>query len=172
MTCFAIVHLCWETEGWWRWVLVSLDGVAPSQIVCVCLCESCSIKSRSSLLAPVYPGGPGKRAVKWFCVCMCVCWETERMFWIQLNVWHAKRTGHSSISVKWLIATDCLYPHLPHCLYHITAITAVSILQLLSHCTSMRYWSRNKILPMQVEYVTLKTDTQMVTIITTNKNWN
>ena len=29
----------------------------------------CTIKSRSSLLAPAHPGGPGKRAV----VCVCVC---------------------------------------------------------------------------------------------------
>jgi len=28
----------------------------------------CTIKSRSSLLAPAHPGGPGKKAVKWlFC---------------------------------------------------------------------------------------------------------
>ena len=26
-----------------------------------------TIKSRSSLLAPAHPGGPGKRAVKWLC---------------------------------------------------------------------------------------------------------
>jgi len=25
----------------------------------------CTIKSRSSLVAPAHPGGPGKRAVKW-----------------------------------------------------------------------------------------------------------
>jgi len=24
--------------GWWRWALVSLDGVAPSRMVSVCLC--------------------------------------------------------------------------------------------------------------------------------------
>jgi len=34
----------------------------------------CTIKSRSSLLAPAHPGGPGKRAVKWLCVlCVTVC---------------------------------------------------------------------------------------------------
>ena len=35
----------------------------------------CTINSRSSLLAPTHPGGPGKRAVKqlWVCVCVCVC---------------------------------------------------------------------------------------------------
>jgi len=32
----------------------------------------CIIKSRISLLAPAHPGGPGKRAVKWLCVCVCV----------------------------------------------------------------------------------------------------
>ena len=30
----------------------------------------CTIKSRSSLLAPSHPSGPGKRAVKQLCVCM------------------------------------------------------------------------------------------------------
>ena len=30
----------------------------------------CTMKSRSSLLAPAHPGGPGKRAVKWLCVCV------------------------------------------------------------------------------------------------------
>jgi len=31
------------------------------------LISPCIIKSRSSLLAPTHPGGPGKRAVKWLC---------------------------------------------------------------------------------------------------------
>jgi len=29
----------------------------------------CTIKSRSFLLAPAHPGGPGKRVEKWLCVC-------------------------------------------------------------------------------------------------------
>jgi len=52
-------------------VLVSPDGVAPAGwSVCLPLLISpCTIKSRSSLLAPAHPGGPGKRAVKWlWCV--------------------------------------------------------------------------------------------------------
>ena len=32
----------------------------------------CTIKSRSSLLAPAHLGGPGKGAVKRLCVCVCV----------------------------------------------------------------------------------------------------
>jgi len=32
-----------------------------------------NLKSRSSLLAMAQPDGPGKRAVKRLCVCMCVC---------------------------------------------------------------------------------------------------
>ena len=52
--------------GWCRWALVSLDGVALSQMVSVSASVNlpCTIKSRSSLLAPAHPGGPGKRAVK------------------------------------------------------------------------------------------------------------
>jgi len=54
--------------------LISRDGVAPSHIVCVSayVIFPCTIKCRKSfLLAPVYPDGPGKRAIK--CLwCMCV----------------------------------------------------------------------------------------------------
>jgi len=32
----------------------------------------CTMKSRSSFLAPAHPDGPGKRAVKRVCVCVCV----------------------------------------------------------------------------------------------------
>ena len=52
--------------------MVSPDGMALSRIVCVSQCLPllifpCTIKSRSSLLAPAHPGGPGKRAVKRLC---------------------------------------------------------------------------------------------------------
>jgi len=43
--------------------MVSPDGMAPSQMVGVSASVNL-IKSRSSLLAPVHPGGPGKRAIK------------------------------------------------------------------------------------------------------------
>jgi len=29
---------CKKVGGWWRWALVSPDGVVPSQIVCVSAC--------------------------------------------------------------------------------------------------------------------------------------
>jgi len=48
----------WDYGGWWRWALVSPDGVSPSP------------KSWSSLLAPAQPGGPRKGAVKRLCVCV------------------------------------------------------------------------------------------------------
>jgi len=47
---------CKKYGGWWRWALItSPGGVAPIPS---------TIKSRSSVLAPAHPGGPGKRAVK------------------------------------------------------------------------------------------------------------
>ena len=48
--------------GWWRWALVSPVGVSASVNLPL------HHKSRSSLLPPAHPGGPGKRAVKRLCV--------------------------------------------------------------------------------------------------------
>ena len=50
--------------------LVWMEGRPAGRSVCLpLLIFSCTIKSRSSLLAPTHPGGPGKRAVNWLCVC-------------------------------------------------------------------------------------------------------
>ena len=52
-----LVRMEWHPAGW---------------SVCLPLLISpCTIKTRSSLLAPAHPGGPGKRAVNG-CVCVCV----------------------------------------------------------------------------------------------------
>jgi len=57
--------VCKKYGGWWRWALVSLDGVAPNQMVSVSASVNLPLhESRSSLLAPAHLGGPGKRAVK------------------------------------------------------------------------------------------------------------
>jgi len=74
-----LVRMEWRPSGW-----------------SVCLPLSifpCTIKSRSSLLAPAHPAGPGKRAVKrlwwWFlaqCETMQLVWETcsnISFFWLQ-----------------------------------------------------------------------------------------
>ena len=60
-------HVYCGRVWWWRWALVSPDDVASSQMVDVStlLIFPCSMKSRSSLLIPVHPGGPGKWTVKW-----------------------------------------------------------------------------------------------------------
>jgi len=52
--------------GWWRWALIGPDGVVPSRMVGVSASVNLPLhhKSRSSLLAPAHPDGPGKRAVK------------------------------------------------------------------------------------------------------------
>jgi len=51
--------------GWWRWALISRDGVAPSWMVGVSVSVNLPLycKSRSYLLAPAHLDGPGKRAV-------------------------------------------------------------------------------------------------------------
>jgi len=47
-------------------LLVRMEWCPAGWSVCLpLLILPCTIKSRSSLLAPAYPGGPGKRAVKW-----------------------------------------------------------------------------------------------------------
>jgi len=55
-------------------LLISPDGVAPSQIVGVSayVIFPCTIKVQKILLAPAHLGSPGKRAVKQLCVCVCV----------------------------------------------------------------------------------------------------
>jgi len=60
--------------GWWRWALVGPDGVAPSRMVGVSASVNRPLhhKSRSSLLAPAHPRGPGKRAVKMVVVVVVV----------------------------------------------------------------------------------------------------
>jgi len=59
--------------GWWRWALVSPDGVAPSRMVSVSASVNLPLhhKVQKFFLAPAHLGGPGKRAVKWLCVCVC-----------------------------------------------------------------------------------------------------
>jgi len=54
----------WEDGGGGHW-LVRMEWRPAGWSMCLPLLISpCTIKSRSSLLAPAHPGGPGKRAVK------------------------------------------------------------------------------------------------------------
>jgi len=54
--------------------LVRIEWCPAEWSVCLpLLIIPCTIKSRSSLLAPAHPGGPGKRAVKRLCVYVVYC---------------------------------------------------------------------------------------------------
>jgi len=51
--------------------LVGMEWHPAGWLVCLpVLIFPCTIKSRSSLLAPAHPGGPGKRAIKWLWLCV------------------------------------------------------------------------------------------------------
>jgi len=57
-----------EDDGGWHW-LVWMEWRPARWSVCLSLLIfPCTIKSRSSLLAPAHPGGPRKRAIKRLCV--------------------------------------------------------------------------------------------------------
>ena len=61
----------WRDGGGGHW-LVRMEWHPAGWSVCLpLLVFPCTIKSRSSILAPAHPGGPGKRAVKRLCVCVC-----------------------------------------------------------------------------------------------------
>jgi len=54
----------WGDGGGGHW-LIRMEWRPAGWSVCLpLLITPCTIKSRSSLLAPAHPGGPGKRAVK------------------------------------------------------------------------------------------------------------
>jgi len=63
-------------DGGGHW-LVRLEWCPVGWLVCLhLLMFPCTMKSRSSVLALAHPGGPGKRAIKWMCVCLCVTAES------------------------------------------------------------------------------------------------
>jgi len=68
VTVHCVPHLCFIHLGqWWRWALVSLDGVAPSRIVSVSASVNLPLHHEVQKFS-----GPGKRAVKrlwwrWWC---------------------------------------------------------------------------------------------------------
>jgi len=57
---------CKNMGGWWRWALLSADGVAPSRMVGVSASVNLPLHHRvqKCLLAPAHPGDPGQRAIK------------------------------------------------------------------------------------------------------------
>ena len=79
----------------------SPDRVAPSQIVCVSLhllIFPCTMKFRSSLLAPAHPGDPRKRAVKWLW-CVAVVVINDRATTTTTILWPLYRTTFSALTL-------------------------------------------------------------------------
>jgi len=58
-----------KNGGWWKWALVSPDGVAPSGMVGVFASANLPLhhEVQKFIMAPAHPGGPGKMVVVvWF----------------------------------------------------------------------------------------------------------
>jgi len=62
--CFPISVIIMGDGGSGHW-LVRMEWRPARWSVSASVNLPCTIKSRSSLLVPAHPGGPGKRAVKW-----------------------------------------------------------------------------------------------------------
>jgi len=73
VNCLNVTRDVCMYVGHW---LVRMEWLPAGWSVCLpLLIFLCTIKSKSSLLAPSHPGGPGKRAIKrlWWVVCVYVC---------------------------------------------------------------------------------------------------
>jgi len=101
---FRVCQFTQKYGGWWRWALVSPDGVSPSRMVGVPPSVNLRLhhKSRSSLLALAHLGGPRKRAVKWLCVCQftqplhlttsVAAWGDTAVCWLANSRWRLLKT--------------------------------------------------------------------------------
>jgi len=79
-------------RGWWRWAIVRMEWRPAGLSVCLpLLIFPCTIKSRSSLLAPAHLGVPEKRAVKRL-------WFYERQIVDSGFYWYKRWWGGSGIS--------------------------------------------------------------------------
>ena len=120
--CFILYNThCWlgdrkgirpvKNGGWWRWHwLVRMEWRPAGWLVCLpLLIFPCTIKSRSSLLAPAHPGGPGKRAVKRLCCVWCVVvLQYLQVCWFVLGF--VVLVSVSSVPC-WVIVCDMTFMH-------------------------------------------------------------
>jgi len=92
-----------EDGGGGHW-LVRMEWRLARWLVCLSLLIfPCTIKSRSSLLAPAHPGGPGKRAVKRLWCGVCGIWLTQDANDIQMQYHRLNFTERSELLYKWTI---------------------------------------------------------------------
>ena len=76
---------CKKTEWWGAWVVICLERRADlhmTQLMPLPLTVSCfsKIQIGFTFLVPAHPGSPGKRAVKWVCVSVCISDTIGRAF--------------------------------------------------------------------------------------------
>jgi len=74
-----MVRTCFK-KGW-EWLGENAQIMKWGCTTCLpLLIFPCTIKSRSSLLAPAHPGGPRKRAIKW--LWWWVMWPSPQTLWV------------------------------------------------------------------------------------------
>ena len=94
----SVLWRCWlgGRKGIWHW-LVQMEWHPAGWSMCLpLLIFPCTIKSRSSVLAPAHLGGRGKRAVKrsW--------WMWSLMWMERMSYWFSERYDSRILIVVWL----------------------------------------------------------------------
>jgi len=123
---------CKKMGGWWRWALVSPDGVAPSRMVSVSASVNLPVhhKVQKSLLAPAHPGGPGKRAVKW------LWWWCDSDFLMLLSFIHCRGT-------EWRVICWCGVKKLHSNVRYIVCVILCSAYTLVLVPNYTAWWQRH-----------------------------
>jgi len=98
----------------------------------------CTIKSRSSLLAPAQPGSPGKRAVKWLWWWWCH-WFYHLLLQYCTTYYWAISHYYVDAACSCRQSSDCSMVCVSVCLSSVTVMSPAKMAELIK----MRFWGVN-----------------------------